>query len=63
MNEQTAVIPTEFKDKPMFSIFIVDENGNKKEEHRRPVLNMGIKKAQFIITHLKELEAFVLENS
>lgn len=64
---KTKVIETEFKGKPMFTIFVVDEYGEKSAPEYgntiRPLVNMGIKKAQALIVHLKELEAFVLENS
>lgn len=64
--EETKVIENEWNGKPMFSIFIVDEDGNKVPDFTgktRPVLNMGIRKAQHLIVHLEELKAYVLENS
>ena len=60
--EETKVIPCKFKGKEMFAIFEVDKDGNADED-AKPVVNMGIRKAQHLIIHLKELQAYVLENS
>ena len=58
---ESKVLENEFKGQPLFSIFEVDEDGEKCYE--KPIVSFGIKKAQHLIVHLKELEGFVLENS
>lgn len=61
--EETKVLPDDFNNKPMFAIFEVDEDGEKTNPKGRPVVSMGIKKAQHLIVHLEELKEFVTENS
>lgn len=60
---ETKVLPSEFNNKQMFSIFVVDEDGEKTDTKGRPIVSMGIKKAQALVVHLEELKEFVIENS
>ena len=60
---ETKVLSDEWKNEPMFAIFEVDEDGQKTSKKGIPVFSCGIKKAQHLIVHLKELEAYVVENS
>jgi len=53
----TKVFREKFKGQVMFSVFEVDDSGKKKSE--KPVLNMGIKKAELIMKHEEEFREYV----
>ena len=53
----TKVFREKFKGQVMFSVFEVDESGKKKSE--KPVLNMGIKKAELVLKHEEEFREYV----
>ena len=68
---QTKVFENTFNGKPMFSIFEVNEDGEKigkfnsntgERMEAKPVVNMGIKKADLSLKHSKELAIFIEEN-
>lgn len=56
----TKVIPNTYNDKPMFSIYKIDDKG---EAAAKPVFNCGITKVKYIAEHLEELKKFLEENS
>lgn len=56
MAHETKVEPNDFKGNEMFTIYEYDKEGNK---NFRPLVNMGVKKAQYLVKHIKELEHFV----
>jgi len=60
---ETKVLPNTYINKPLFSIFDVDAEGEKTDPKGRPVVSFGIKKAQHVIAHLEELKEYVIENS
>jgi hypothetical protein len=53
----TKVFREKFKGQAMFSVFEVDDSGKKKSE--KPVLNMGIKKAELVMKHEEEFREYV----
>lgn len=54
---KTKVFREKFKGQVMFSVFEVDDSGKKKSE--KPVLNMGIKKAELVLKHEEEFKEYV----
>lgn len=52
----TKVFKDKFKGKVMFSIWNVNENGEKISE--KPVVSFGGTKAVAIVRHIKELEKY-----
>lgn len=60
-NEETKTIVEtgKYKTFPMFEIWEIRPDGAKKD---KPVLNIGVTKAKFIVKHLAELEKFVKDN-
>ena len=68
---RTKVFENTFNGKPMFSVFEVNEDGEKigkfnsntgERMEAKPVVNMGIKKAALSLKHSKELAIFIEEN-
>lgn len=63
---KTKVLDNPFNGRPMFSVFKVDDEGKKKKDDEgqflKPVVNMGIKKAEYCIRHIEELKKYVEEN-
>lgn len=55
---KTKVFFETFKGNKMFSVWEVDDNGNKVGDY--PIMSMGSKKASVVHKHVKELESFVL---
>jgi hypothetical protein len=53
----TKVFREKFKGQAMFSVFEVDDSGKKKSE--KPVVNMGIKKAELLMKHEEEFKEYV----
>lgn len=58
---KTKIKIGEFKGKEMFQIWEVDKDGKEKAE--RPIINMGIKKAKYLLDNIEDLEEFVLRNT
>jgi len=56
---ETKVVPSEFNNKPMFSIFKF-KDGKQSE---KPAISMGITKAKALVNHLEELKTYVEENT
>ena len=65
---RTKVFENTFNGKPMFSVFEVNEDGEKvgkfntntgERMEAKPVVNMGIKKADLALKHSKELADFI----
>lgn len=56
-NGPTKVFIEEFKGSKIFSVFQVDEQGNKAED--RPVVGIGMRKAKALVKHLNELKNWV----
>lgn len=59
MSTQTKSQTGEYKGSPVFKIFEVREDGAIRDV---PTISFGVRKAELIIKHLKELEQFVKEN-
>ena len=55
---KTKVLPNEFMDKPLFTIYMMDKGGQPSE---RPMVNIGITKVRHILNHLDELKKFADE--
>ena len=60
-----------FKGNPMFSVYEVDNNGDKKKKfdpntgkpvEPKPLLNLGLKKAMILLSHVEDLKSFVNDN-
>lgn len=60
---ETKVLENDYNGKPMFSIYEIDEEGNKAGYQERPVVNRGIRKAKYLLDHIEDLKEFVTENS
>jgi len=58
--KKTKVFNEEFKGNEMFSIWPVNEEGEKLAEY--PIINFGKAKARAILKHIEELKKFVGEN-
>jgi hypothetical protein len=56
-DKRTKVIENEFKGKPMFSIYEVDEDDKPIEDV--PLFICGMVKAKLIKKHLEELEDYI----
>lgn len=68
----TKVFPNTFNGKPMFSIYEVDAEGNKKGKfdpdtgkpvEAKPLFNKGIHISSLINKHAAELEEFIRANA
>lgn len=55
----TKVFIDEFKGYPIFAVWEIDDNENKKGS--KPIISFGLKKAKSIINHLGELKEWVSE--
>jgi len=56
VSNETKVLPNDFNSKPMFSIYEFDKEGNK---NFKPLVNMGMKKAELILKHVEDLKKYV----
>jgi hypothetical protein len=63
MTNQTKVLPNEFNGKSLFSVFEVDENGEKTNDKGYPIVSFGLKKAKALLDHVDELKDYVERNS
>lgn len=57
----TKVFENKFGRHNLFSVFKVDEDGEKGNDDK-PIVSMGIKKAKAILEHIDELTEFVEQN-
>ena len=57
---ETKVFDDKYMERPMFTVWEVDENGHKVGE--RPKFSCGVVKAQFILKHENEIKEFVEKN-
>ncbi len=66
----TKVFENNFNGKPMFSVYEVDENGERvckfdpntgQPVEPKPLVNMGFKKANLAMKHSRELADFVTD--
>ena len=54
---KTKIFVEKFKGYDCFSVWPVDESGNKIGQY--PILSMGAKKAAAVLKHMDELKGFV----
>ena len=62
---RTKVFPHKYskKSEPLFAVFRVDKEGDQVDgEDTKPLVSFGIKKAKWILKHIKELNEFIEEN-
>lgn len=66
---KTKVMPRQWNNKPMFDVYMLDEDGkktdvkNRKGDDARALVSFGIDKAKALIPHLEELKEYVEANS
>lgn len=60
MSKETKVHYNEFNNNKIFAVYPIDKEITKDS---RPIVAVGLKKAKALVAHLKELKAFVEEES